>query len=151
MQGGDDKTEEDLAVIQKTIAAAAGKVAHHTKAEREKITQSTPENVKLREEAAARCTKKIRRRMHKTQARKARAEHQVKCVESHCQNCTSTGISQRTGKSGKESCRGTVKKCTLTRRRREKYKKTGLKTSKKGDQQFTMEERDAEITVDLVL
>ena len=50
-------------------------------------------------------------------------------------------------KTGKESCRGTVKKCTLTRRRREKYKKTDLKEH----QQFTMEERHAEITLDLVL
>ena len=39
MEGSEDKTEEDLAVIQKTIEAAAGKVAHHTKAERENFTE----------------------------------------------------------------------------------------------------------------
>ena len=40
---------------------------------------STPENVRLREEAAARCTTKIKRRVLRRQARKARAEHLVKC------------------------------------------------------------------------
>ena len=40
---------------------------------------STPESVKLREEAAARCTKKIKRKVLKKQARKARADHLVKC------------------------------------------------------------------------
>ena len=38
---------------------------------------STPENVRRREEAAARCTAKIRRKVLKKQARKARAEHLV--------------------------------------------------------------------------
>ena len=79
MESGEDKIEEDLADIQKTIEDAAGKVAHHTEAEREKMIQNTPENVRLREEAAARCTKKIERRVFKQQARKARAEHLVKC------------------------------------------------------------------------
>ena len=37
MEGGEDRMEEDWAVIQKTIEAAAGKVAHHAKAEREKL------------------------------------------------------------------------------------------------------------------
>ena len=40
---------------------------------------STPETVRLREEAAARCTAKIKRRILRKQARKARAEHLVKC------------------------------------------------------------------------
>ena len=44
MEGGKDKIEENLAVIHKTIQAAAGEVAHHTKAERENL-QSTPEDV----------------------------------------------------------------------------------------------------------
>ena len=35
----------------------------------------TPEYVRLREEAAARCTAKIKRRVLRRQARKARAEH----------------------------------------------------------------------------
>ena len=46
---------------------------------REKVVQSTLENVRLREAAAARCTKKMKRRVLKKQARKARAEHLVKC------------------------------------------------------------------------
>ena len=39
MEKGDDKIHEDLAVIQKTIESATGKVAHHTKAEREKLAR----------------------------------------------------------------------------------------------------------------
>ena len=55
---------------------------HHTKAERENKKQSYPENVRLHEEAAARCTNKIKRRVLKKQARKAKAEHLVKgCLE----------------------------------------------------------------------
>ena len=45
--------EEDLETIQKNIENAAGKVVHRTKAQREKQTKSSPENVRLREEAAA--------------------------------------------------------------------------------------------------
>ena len=36
MEKNDDKSAEDLVTIQKTIETAAGEVAHHTKAEREK-------------------------------------------------------------------------------------------------------------------
>ena len=43
-----------------------------------------------------------------------------------------------------------MKNCTLIRKKREKRKKTELNTSK-GDQQFTVDGRRAEITVDLVL
>ena len=50
-------------------------MAHHTKAEREKLFQRTPDNARFREEAAARCTKRIKRKVLKTQERKARAEH----------------------------------------------------------------------------
>ena len=78
MEKDDDKFDEYLATIQTTIEIVASRVAHHTKAERENI-QSTPENVRLREEAAARYTKKSRAEFLKTQARKARAEHLVLC------------------------------------------------------------------------
>ena len=54
-------------------------MAHHTKSERENKILSVPENVRLHEEAAARCTAKIKRSVLKKQARKTRAEHQVKC------------------------------------------------------------------------
>ena len=54
-------------------------MAHHTKAERETFLLSTLQNVRLREEAAARCTAKIKRNVLMKQARKARAEHLVKC------------------------------------------------------------------------
>ena len=38
-----------------------------------------PKTVRLREEAAARCTAKIKRRILRKQARMAKAEHLVKC------------------------------------------------------------------------
>ena len=73
-----DDTEDDLVAIQRTVETAAGKVAHHESRKR-KIVMSTPETVRLREEAAARCTAKIKRGVLKKQARKARAEHHVRC------------------------------------------------------------------------
>ena len=74
-----DGVEEDFATIQKTPRARSGKVVHRTKAQREKEIMSTPDNVRLREEAAARCTEKIKRGVLRKQARKAGAEHLVKC------------------------------------------------------------------------
>ena len=71
--------EEDLFAVQKNIETAAKKIRHRTNAQKEKEKRSTPENVRLREEAAARCTTKIKRRVLRRQARKARAEHLVRC------------------------------------------------------------------------
>ena len=52
---------------------------HTTRKRKEKIMMSIPECVRLREEAATRCTAKIKRKVLKKQARKARTEHQLKC------------------------------------------------------------------------
>ena len=60
-----EDTEEELATVQRNIETAAGKVAHHTKAEREHRMLTAPENVRPREEAAARCTAKIKRKVLK--------------------------------------------------------------------------------------
>ena len=79
MKSRDEKMEEHLETIQKVIEDAAGEVAHSTKNERN-IAKRTPESVRKREEAAARCTKVIKRRVLKKQARKARAEHLGKCI-----------------------------------------------------------------------
>ena len=70
--------EEDLSTAQKNIENAAKKIRHRTKAQKEKMMTS-PESVRLHEEAAARCTAKIKRRVLRRQARKARAEHLVRC------------------------------------------------------------------------
>ena len=51
--------DEDLDTIQTIIEEAAGKVAHTTKVDRDKAVTQTPESVRIREEAAARCTKVI--------------------------------------------------------------------------------------------
>ena len=74
-----DGVAEYFATVQKNTESAAGKVVQRTKAQREKEIMSTPDNVRLREEAAARSTEKIKRRVLRKQARKAGAEHLVKC------------------------------------------------------------------------
>ena len=66
-------TEEDLSTAQKNFENAAKEIQHRTNAQKEKEMMRTPENVRLREEAAARCTAKIKRRVLRRQARKARA------------------------------------------------------------------------------
>ena len=50
-----------------------------TKFERDKEVKQTPEKVRTREEAAARCTQAIKRKVLRKQARKAKADHGVKC------------------------------------------------------------------------
>ena len=72
-------TEEDLSTAQKNIENAAKKIQHRTNAQMEKEMMRIPENVRLREEAAARCMAKIKRRVLRRQAGKARAEHLVRC------------------------------------------------------------------------
>ena len=71
--------EEDLSTAQERSENAAKKIQHRTKAQKEKELVRTPENVRLRKEAAARCTAKIKRIVLRRQARKARAEHLVRC------------------------------------------------------------------------
>ena len=73
MKKGGDK-EENLSTEN-----ALKKVQHRTNAQKEKEMMRTPENVRLREETVARCTAKITRIVLRRQARKARAEHLVRC------------------------------------------------------------------------
>ena len=93
VHGGDEK----LATIQKTIEFAAGNVAHCTKAERKKVKR-TRDDARTREEAAVRCTKAIKRRVLKKQARKAGAEHLVRC-------CLALGKKEASRKPLTEFCR----------------------------------------------
>ena len=58
--------EEDLLTVQKNIENATKNIRHRTIAHKEKEIMSTPENVRLREEAAARCTAEIKWRVLKT-------------------------------------------------------------------------------------
>ena len=44
-----------------------------------------------------------------------------------------------------------MKRCSLIRRKQKKYRRAELNTSKKRNQQFTEEGRNAEITIDQVL
>ena len=63
--------DEHLTSIQKTIEFAAGSVAHCTEAERDKILQRTPDDVTTSKEAAARCTKVIKRRVLKKKSKES--------------------------------------------------------------------------------
>ena len=114
----------------------------------------TPENVKLREEATARCTAKIKRRVLRRLVRKARAEHLVRCslvpVKKKAKRKPLTEL-PKTDQNGKRSFKDTVKRCTPTWKKPKKNRKTESNLWKKGNQQFTEDGRNAEITVDLVL
>ena len=63
-------------LLRRTPRSRPGKLCTERK---HKEKKSTPENVRVREEAAARCTANIKRRVLGKQARKASAEHLVKC------------------------------------------------------------------------
>ena len=75
MRRKDENQEENLETIQRSIEEAAGKVAYSAKNDRDKALKQTPENVtkkkkgknnvRILEEAAARCTKVIKRRVLK--------------------------------------------------------------------------------------
>ena len=136
-------------------------VAHRTKSERENIILSVPENVRLHEEAAARCTAKIKRSVLKKQARKARAEHQVKCcLEPGKEKAKRKPLTELYVKGHftedreewqKELQRHCEKVSTDQEETKEAQESRIEYFKKKGNQQFTEEGRKAEITVDLVL
>ena len=79
MMGNEGNKEEDLSTAQKNIENAARNIQHRTKAHKENELMGAPERVRLREEAAARCAEKIKWRAPRRQARKASAEHLVRC------------------------------------------------------------------------
>ena len=54
----EEKQEENLGKIRKEIRVAAAKTAHHTKNKRDKAVKQTLENVRVRDEEAARCAQK---------------------------------------------------------------------------------------------
>ena len=113
---------------------------------------------KLRQEARKSSTRECSRNKpekpgQNTSLNAAWHQEGAKYEECRCQNCMSTGTSRKTEKNGKESCRrGTVKRCTLIgKKTREVQEKKIEYFKKKGDRQFTMDGRQAEVTVDLVL
>ena len=73
------QARKNLGTIQKDIEEASDKVAHSTKNDRDKNMKETPESVRIREDAAARCTQVSTRNVLKKQARKTKADHLVKC------------------------------------------------------------------------
>ena len=73
----DDVAKSEFKKI--TMKKLRKKVAHTTKFDRDKEVMRTPGEVRMREEAAARCTKLINKRVLRKQARKAEADHLMKC------------------------------------------------------------------------
>ena len=71
------RNKESLAMIHENTEKAAKSVSHTTKSVRQGEAKTTPEDVTMRDRAAARCTR-LRARCSR-QARKVRAEHDVKC------------------------------------------------------------------------
>ena len=63
-----EKLQENLGTIQKGIQDAAGKVAHGTKNEREKIADQTPENVRKREEGRCKVHKSAQETSEESQS-----------------------------------------------------------------------------------
>ena len=155
------KIDENLATIQKTIEAAAGEVVHNTRAEREKITQRKPDNVRRREEAAERCTEVIKRGVLKKHARKATTEHLVKCSlapgerqvrgkplsELYANGDVTENVEERQQQLERQ-CGEVYTDQEETREQQEKRMKY---FKKQGHRQSTEDGRRAEITVDLVL
>ena len=123
--------EENLGTIQKGIEEAAGKVP------RDKMVKRTPVSVRIREEAAARCTQVVKRIVLKKQARKARADHLVIC-------------SMMPGRKRKRKQRHSEGVYADPDETREVQEKKIEYFKRKGDRQFTDDGRGAEITIDLV-
>ena len=70
--------DEHLTTIQKQLKSPQGMWRIAPKL-REKYLQRTPDDVRTREEAAARCTKVKKTKSAQKPARKAKAQHLVKC------------------------------------------------------------------------
>ena len=150
----DDEKEGELETIQRSIEEAAKKIAHTTRAERQKEVMRTPKPVTLKQEAAARCTRPIDRKVLRNQARRARADHAVKCSlmpgkkipkENPRLSCT---YRAEWKKELQRHCEEVYVDPEETKNEQEgrsnKYRQDG-------DKQFTEEGRMVEITVDMVL
>ena len=120
-----------MTTIQRKIELAADEVAHCTKAEREtNILKRTPDDVRTREEAAARCTKVINRRVLIKQARKPRAEHLERCClalgkkkapRNLLPELHGDGHLTEDRRNVKKNNRGIVKRFSRIRKRRKRY------------------------------
>ena len=132
-----------------------------TRKQKEKKKKSTPENVGQREECAARCTAKIRGKALKKQARQARAEHLVKCClepgrkKANREPLTELFVKGQFTEDREEwqeelqrHCEEVYTDLDETKEAQESRVEYFRKT---GNQQFTKEGRNGEITNDLVL
>ena len=150
------RVDEHLTAIQKNVAA--GEVAHCTKAERENILQRTPDDVRTRENAAARCTKVIKRRVLKETSKESQsgalgevqlAPGNEKAPRKPLSEFFIDGQFSENREWKKELQRHCEEENTDQEETKVPEKK--IEYLEQGDQQFTVEGRGAEITVDLVL
>ena len=74
-----ERSEENLRTMQKANEEAAAKVPHTTRNERGKVVKQTLENVRIREEAAARCTKSHQKKSAQETSKESQADPFVKC------------------------------------------------------------------------
>ena len=119
-----------------------------TKFERDKEVKQTPEKVRTREEAAARCTQAIKRRVLRKQARTARADHAVKCcIDARKEDTEKKAldgvgcewqIDGKTEKSGIKDSNDSVKKCIQTLKKRGRCRRRESSGSREGDKHFTV-------------
>ena len=108
------------------------------------------------EEAAARCTKKIKRNVLKKHARKARTEHLVTCCLEFWKKIDEKETADRTAREDREEWQQELRRhwsevYTVKEETNEILEDRIEHFKKKGDRHFTVEGRTAKITVDLVL
>ena len=135
-----DANKGSLVMIQKHIEDAAKFISHTPKSKRQKEAKQTPGKITLREEAAARCSGHMERKVLRMRARRARADHAITCSvllgktyrkESLRLNWTSMTYSRRTQAPGNKSSSDTVLKCVCIQKRRPKHKKRGIEVQRR--------------------
>ena len=150
----------DLSAFKSRLNKLLGRLRTSQKGKERKIMRQTPEDVKIREEAAARCKRVMERRVLSKQARRVRA-HLVKCsmVSGRKKNRrkallelfvdgTFTDNREEWQKELKRHC----KSVHTDQEETEEVQKERIEYFKmKGDRHLLEEGRAGEMTVDLVL
>ena len=117
----------------KTIEVEVGKVAHCTKTEKEKTFRHTPDNARG---SCCEVHKSVEKKSRNKQGKPEQSnwlnaewheKNQITLSELHVNG----HFTENREEWCRESCRGTAKRCTLTRRMREKYKNNELNASKR--------------------
>ena len=118
LQKGDEESVKSLETIQENIESAAEEIAHNLpKKDRDSHHRRLPLKVEMGEAAAAGSSRSTEKKVFRRVARKARAEHLVRCTiilgrkgtgRKPLNNCLSTVCSRKTVQTGK-NCKDTEK------------------------------------------